>query len=260
MRKTNWFERANLWIREVESSMLNFFSLIVPFGASLLPAYMSWYNLGTHMRFSPFFAGVGGVVFELMGLTTLHTLVQFWHHNRKIAPIELDSSATYQAKVAAKRKESELLPIGSAIFAYAFYILLTLALNVALDMQTMTPVEIFTRAIICLLPIPSGLMMTTRTLYTEMLFDKEREKEARKIARQETKVEADSEISRKVSKQQPLYDDWRHVPENHRRMIARMKPKQVESQYHVIDRTARNWVNWAIKEFGNGSNGHSGEN
>jgi hypothetical protein len=39
------------------------------------------------------------------------------------------------------------------------------------------------------------------------------------------------------------YRDWRGVPDEHRRKMADMTPAQIQQEYRVSERTARNWKN-----------------
>lgn len=53
---------------------------------------------------------------------------------------------------------------------------------------------------------------------------------------------------------------WQDVPPEHRQRMAKMTTSEIMVTYNKKEKTARNWKNDAIAEYGNGTNGHNVSN
>ena len=148
----NVFDRANDFVRNSESSLVNLLSAIAPWGAPLAPAYMSFSGMQAHLSYPWGVALVIAGVIEILGLATVHTTVLFWRHNRRYT------------------KEYRQMPTLLAGGMFLLYLVIVLTVNVVLEWPTQwiyTP--ILARGLLSLLAVPAAVTMAVRTQHTELL-------------------------------------------------------------------------------------------
>jgi hypothetical protein len=156
--KDNIFDKANDFIRNSESSLVNLLSAIAPWGAPLAPATMSYSGMVKHLSFSEPVAGIIACVIEILGLATVHTTLLFWQHNRRYT------------------REYKKMPTILAAGMFGLYLVIILGVNVILEayavkLITWAWTPIVARAMLSLLAVPAAVTMAIRTQHTELLHE-----------------------------------------------------------------------------------------
>lgn len=240
----NGFDRLNDWIRDTESSIVNFLSVFAPWLAPIVPAYMTFQHAVNVLEFPYLVALAAAVLVEILGFSAVSTFLAFWFYNRK-------NQAQYKRA-----------PIEVIIFAFCFYLLLIVSTNVLLDTFPGEKwAEISVRALFTLQTIPAALIIAVRTQHKDLLSDIEKERQQKLSERKQKdtetyrKVSEETENSQKVTGNFPT--DWRklrpQLSDSDVANLASMDSDQVKAlseKYHVDVRTVTNWRTYARKELG----------
>lgn len=234
MRPENRFDILNDWIRNTESSIVNFLSVFAPWLAPLTPAYMTYQHARDILHFPIYVAFPAAILVEILGFSAVSTFLAFWFHNRKV-------QANYKRA-----------PIEVVVFAFVFYLALIVASNVLLDtFPSEKWAEITVRALFTLQTIPAALIVAVRTQHSDLLSEIKKERE-RKLTESTRKVSEDEQ-----KENGNLPKDWRHLrpqlSEQDVANLANMSSEQVRDvsvKYGVDIRTVTNWRSYARKEIG----------
>lgn len=241
---SDFFERLNDWIRNTESSIVNFLSSFAPWLAPIIPAYMTYSHASGVLEFPIAVAIPAALVVEILGFSAVSTFLAFWFHNRRTT-------------AGVKRA-----PIEVVVIAFVFYLALIVVSNVLLDGTKGTGYEswavVAVRALYTLQTIPAALIVAVRTQHRELLSEISREK-AEKVAgksvESSTKVPEQVETSLESSKKVPA--DWRKIrptltPEKVKEM-ANWTPDQMRTfaaESEFTYKTISNWRGRARAELG----------
>lgn len=142
-------------VNGAESAWMNLAAALIPYGVSLIPAYLTYQHVYNELDFKQWIAIDSGVVVELFGVVAMQTIIRFWQNNKKYTS-----------------EKSELrAPLKAAVFAYGFYLVITMTVNVVLEVvageRTFWPIVAI--ALFSLLGIPSGVLVAIRTTHREIL-------------------------------------------------------------------------------------------
>lgn len=146
-----------------ERAILDALSSIVPYTTASIPAYMTYWHVITYMEFPSQIAWLAAFTVEVLGVTAVSTAIRFWRWNK------------------VHSKESNRAPFWLAVGTYGFYILITLSVNVLLEVyaEVRSPAVIWAIALFSLLSIPSGVLISIRSQFGEMLEEKKLQKQER---------------------------------------------------------------------------------
>jgi len=161
----NIFQAIADILNGAERSFLDLLSVLAPYFVPLPAAYLTFYHSVTMLEFPTWLGWTNAFVIESLGLASVATAIRFYRNNK-----------TYKS-------DKERAPFSLAIFVYVFYLVITISLNVVLEIVAGTRGGwiIFSIAMFTLLSVPSGILISIRSLYTEML----QERDDRKAERQE---------------------------------------------------------------------------
>lgn len=150
-----------------ERSFLDLLSVIVPYAVPIIPAYLTYFHTRDQMSFPDWVAITAAFVVEVLGITAVSTAIRFWRNN------------------TLYKSEKERAPFWLAIGVYVFYIVVVLAVNVILEIVSgvRTGWVIFSIGLFSLLSVPSGILISIRAQYTEMLEDRTERKAERQAER-----------------------------------------------------------------------------
>lgn len=171
----NILEKLFRWISDTinggERAILDALSAIVPYSTASIPAYLTYTHTLHQMNFPPNIARLSAFTVEVLGVTAVSTAIRFWQWNTN------------------HNNKAEHAPFWLAVGTYAFYIVLTLSVNVILEVyaKERNPAVIWAIALFSLLSIPSGVLISIRAQFGEMLEDKREKAEQRKQERQQTR-------------------------------------------------------------------------
>lgn len=151
------FKFASNIINSAEHSFLDLLSALVPYAVPIIPAYLTFYHTRDMMDFPPNVAGSAAFVVEVLGITSVSTSIRFWRHNLRY------------------KTETNRAPFWLALATYVFYIVVVLAVNVILEIETAqrTPTVIWAIGLFSLLSVPSGVLISIRTQYAQMLEERQ---------------------------------------------------------------------------------------
>lgn len=139
-------------IRNLEITIINIISSFAPWLAPIAPAYMSYHNALDKLNFPPWVALVVGLVVEFLGLTTISTALSFWYHNKKY------------------KSDKNRVPIEIPIFAFIFYLIVVVTLNVMLEAIPNNPfIIIAARALLVFLSVPAAVILAVRAVHVQVL-------------------------------------------------------------------------------------------
>ena len=149
----NFFEKANQWIENTESSIVNFVSAFAPWLAPIIPAFLTFKHTQTILGFPKPIAFIGALVIEFLGLATISTSTVFWKHNQRY------SSKENQA------------PLWIALGTFVFYLIVILTVNVVLSWQVYNVEELVAITLLTSLSVPAAVTIAVRSQYAEIKKD-----------------------------------------------------------------------------------------
>jgi len=166
----NGFDQLNLIIRNSEASLVNLLSALAPWAAPLAPAYMTFSHLVSGgFGFPAYIAWAVAMVVEVLGLSSISTILAFWSYNRRF------------------KDDTRKAPVWLAVLSFIIYLAVILLVNVALDAANIlaTPesqawIKVGAKALLTLLSVPAAVILATRTQHKEMLDTVERDRERRR--------------------------------------------------------------------------------
>jgi len=194
-RNTNFladgFEFIGEVINSAERSFLDLLSALVPYAVPIIPAFLTFDHVHKMMGFETWVAYTAAFVTEVLGITSVSTAIRFYRHNAIYAtqqasqPAEGKKRIKTNAAATNKNKLKNKAPFGLAIFTYAFYLVIVLSVNVLLliESQSKTAAVIWSIGLFSLLSVPSGILISIRSQFGEMLEEKKEQKAARAAAR-----------------------------------------------------------------------------
>lgn len=237
----NTFDKLNDYIRNIESSVVNFLSVFAPWLAPLTPAYMTYGHATGVLKFPPYIALPAAILVEILGFSAVSTFLSFWFYNRKNT---------------ANMKRA---PIEVVVFAFAFYLALIIFSNVLLDtFPSERWAEITVRALFTLQTIPAALIVAVRTQHRDLLSEIEKERKQKLSERSERPSESSQKGQKEEQKLSENFPkDWRslrpRLSESDVANMASMNAEQVKEfsrKYDIDIRTVTNWRKYARQEVG----------
>jgi len=188
---TNILEKMFRWISDTinggERAVLDALSAIVPYTTASIPSYLTYWHTLTYMAFPVQIAGLAAFTVEVLGVTAVSTAIRFWQWNRNHA------------------QEKDQAPFWLAVGTYGFYIVITLSVNVLLEVyaKERAPAVIWAIGLFSLLSIPSGVLISIRAQFGEMLETKREQAEQRRAERQQIRqVQTPLVLSKDISQEQ----------------------------------------------------------
>jgi uncharacterized membrane protein YidH (DUF202 family) len=161
MKHTNFlgqiFKTISDIVNGAEKSFLDLLSALVPYFVPVIPAYLTYYHTIEQMNFPPRVALTAAFVVEVLGITAVSTAIRFYRHNQRYKD--------------AKNKAPFWLAIGT----YVFYLVVVMMVNVILEIVagTRSNAVITAIALFSLLSVPSGVLISIRTQFSEMLEERQ---------------------------------------------------------------------------------------
>ena len=147
-----------------ERSFLDLLSVVVPYMVPVIPAYLTYNHTMGEMQFPEWVAWTAAFVVEVLGITAVSTAIRFWRNN------------------TIYKSEKEKAPFWLAVGVYVFYIVIVLSVNVLLEIVSgvRSGAVIWAIGLFSLLSVPSGILISIRAQYTELLVDRTERKAERR--------------------------------------------------------------------------------
>jgi hypothetical protein len=160
---SNIFEQLRRLTNETEATVIGAVAATIPWLAPIIPAYVAYENMLHVLAFPSRLAIIGAAVVEFLGLSAIHTAVQFWDYNR------------------TRRKVDEAAPVYIAAAVGAFYLAVVLTVNVILDSA---PAEqLIAKALLSLISIPAGVTLAIRAQHSRQLLQVDADKRDRRLSK-----------------------------------------------------------------------------
>ena len=177
----NIFERLRQLTNETEATVIGLVAATIPWLAPIIPAYVAYQNMLSVLGFAPWLSFLGALVVEFLGLSSIHTAVQFWDYNR------------------TRRKVDEAAPVYVAAAVGAFYLAVVLTVNVILDNAPVD--QLIAKALLSLISVPAGVTLAIRAQHSRQLLQVEAEKQEKREER--IRVRAAEAAAQKIAEPQP---------------------------------------------------------
>lgn len=163
----SFFSSVSETINGGERAFLDALSAVVPYTTAAIPAYLTYDHTFKQMGFPLYIAVLSAFTVEVLGVTSVSTAIRFFQWNKNHA------------------MEKDKAPFVLAVVTYGFYILITLSVNVILEVYTgdRNPAVIWAIGLFSLLSLPSGVLISVRAQFGEMLEDKREKAEQKKQER-----------------------------------------------------------------------------
>ena len=163
----SFFSNVSETINGGERAFLDALSAVVPYTTAAIPAYLTYDHTFKQMGFPLYIAVLSAFTVEVLGVTSVSTAIRFFQWNKNHA------------------MEKDKAPFVLAVVTYGFYILITLSVNVILEVYTgdRNPAVIWAIGLFSLLSLPSGVLISVRAQFGEMLEDKREKAEQKKQER-----------------------------------------------------------------------------
>lgn len=153
----NVFDVLNAWVTGTEGSAANLAAAIGPWLTPLAPANNTYQHLVYTMAYPEWVAFALAVVVEVLGFASISTIVRFWMHNRRYS--------------ATDRKA----PLQWAVLTFLSYLLVTMSINVVLDVASLIgkvvePVayaRVLVNALLSILTVPAGVLVAIRVAHRD---------------------------------------------------------------------------------------------
>jgi hypothetical protein len=238
----SWLDALVDWMDSGEHSFVTLLSKIIPLIVPIIPAYVGYSHVTKELEFDPFFGWIYGIVIEGLGYSAIFKAIQFWEGNKKLT--------------SDKNKS----PLWVAIAIYIVYLIVILTVNVLLDWQSgVIWWRVLAVALISLLSIPAGLLMSISAVHTERKLERlERNERIRVRKLSESSVESSLESDEKVSEtfSETFPKDWRklrqQLSKEDLRKLANLSPAEMKvlADRHQVDiKTISNWRHYATEEL-----------
>ena len=150
------FDKISGIINSMERAFIDLLSAIVPYAVPIIPAYLTYFHTLDAMKFPDWVAKTTAFVVEVLGIASVSTAIRFYENNKRY------------------KDKNRQAPFWLALFTYLFYLIVVLTVNVLLeiDASMRRPVIIWAIALFSLLSVPSGVLISIRSQFTEMLENK----------------------------------------------------------------------------------------
>ena len=159
------FDKISGIINSMERAFIDLLSALVPYAVPIIPAYLTYYHTLDAMNFPEWVAKTTAFVVEVLGIASVSTAIRFYENNKRY------------------KDKSRHAPFWLALFTYVFYLTVVLVVNVLLEVDAAQrrPVIIWAIALFSLLSVPSGVLISIRSQFTEMLENKKTGRTATRI-------------------------------------------------------------------------------
>jgi hypothetical protein len=189
-------------IGHFEAVAIDTVSALAPWLAPIIPAFLTYTHMMGSLNYPQWVAFVGALVVEFIGLAAIYTATQFWDYNDAQQTARDNRLAGMDKKVRerAKKRRQRNAPFQWAAGAMAFYIIVILTVNAALEMETAQSgftVKVFANGLLSLLSVIAGLIIALRSQHRRRLEQFSRRKSAQVPAQKSAEVAQTAQIARK---------------------------------------------------------------
>ncbi len=282
-----WLKGVLAVNRVMESMLIDVIAAYTPWLAPLIPASIAFDNVQRVLHFAPWQAWLYAAVVECLGLATVATTLRLWNwmqdnqDNRR--------SAFALAVVTALFYLVIVLGVNVLLDDGDWLVKLVKALASTFSVVGALTVAIRSHQAHVELTAESATRQAEKTLADEHqqrlleeqskletlrleAQERQKEREAERNFRKEIKLaELQLKLAEKVSAKVPesgesfgkvagsendfpetfgKWDDWRNLPDEHKKRIAGLRPRQVRAEYGVPEKTSGNWVRKAVGLYG----------
>lgn len=219
--------------RTTEYLVIDLIAAIAPWLAPVLPAFLTGSNLFKLLEFPWYIALVSALVVELVGLSSMSTVLMLWTWNE------------------TKRESDPYAPMWLALVAGVIYMGVVLSVNTLLDIDPKR-YSVLVKGLLSCMTVVAAIIIAVRGQHARRMEAKEREKQERKAERAERRAQetaATEATAEKEKEENGGVDDYRSLPLVDKKLLVNMPTAEIMRLYSVSDRTARNWRSNANRDF-----------
>lgn len=216
----------------IEIEAVNLAASLSPWLAPIIPAYMATDNMTKVLLFPSAVGTIGGIVIELIGISTITTSMQLWDYNQ------------------SKRKSDPEAPFVPSLVAVAFYIVVLLTIILVLGGDEVAQWQkVLAKVLLSTLSLVAFIVLAIRSQHARRLQSIADEKQERKDARESKKVQKVPQnvpeqhdnienVPRKMSER----SDWRNLSEEQRDSLIGRSKQEIAQEYNITEKAASNWL------------------
>lgn len=134
------------------NSTISFIAGMAPWLAPAIPAYFAVNNAQRYLlvgsELDIYFVWIVGLAVELVGLSAVHTTLEFWQWNAE---------------------EQDHAPVWLAAAAAIFYVVTVLTVNAMLELWTGINIRVFAKAMLSTLSLPAALIIGLRAMHNQRI-------------------------------------------------------------------------------------------
>lgn len=213
-------------IKKLESIFIDAVAAITPWLAPLIPAFLVYHNMTERLGYTNLFGLIGAASVEFLGLSAVHTAVTFhqWNDNHK----------------------SDRAPFWFAFGAGAFYVVIILTVNAALDIwQDQQWVKILAHALLSLLSVDAAAVIAMRAQHASRLNARIEAREERRKGKRDSH---ENKNSREIPTNETKLDFEKYVSLNQSRNgQGAISPQELINAHQIPRATAYRWHKLYIK-------------
>ena len=228
------FKRISEIINGGENAIIDAISAITPYLVPVIPAYLTFFHVHDPqgMNFPVEIAWTSAIVVEFLGMSSMATTIRFWRNNQRY------------------KSDKNQAPFWLALGTYIFYLAVTMTVNVLLEVEsgTRTPTVIWSIGLFSSLSVPSGVIISIRSIYREMLDERNAPKQqANNQPKQEQPKPPKEQKQKHASDFAPqivamLDKTWA----NEKRVLA---PKEITARLKLDHSAAKGYVSTKTTEW-----------
>ena len=223
----------------LEKTVVDLIAATVPWIAPIIPAWLVSVGVYKTVERNIIFAGLAGLVVEILGISTITTTILFWTHNQDVA-----YSDGYKVAVREERGRSSVIkkewraPTWLAGMAALYYMVIVIIASVILDGGPDRMVMTI-KALLSSTSVVGAVILGVRSQYklrTTKVVKMEKVVKDEKLQLSQRKLQMENMHSREKSGA-----DWRGLELAEKKLIAEMTVEELMQRYGISKRTAYNW-------------------
>lgn len=159
----------SVWHRvtqELETTVADLMTASVPWLAPILPAWLVTVGVYGMVERNLVFAGLAGLVVEILGISTITTTVRFWSHNQDVTERERYRIADRAERCKSTNVRREWrAPTSLAALSALYYLSIVIIASVILDRDAEQPFVLVIKALLSSTSVVGAVVLGLRSQY-----------------------------------------------------------------------------------------------
>lgn len=220
----------------LESTAVNTVSALSPWMAPIIPATIVYYRLIEKLAFPSWLAFVVGMNIEFLGLSSVHTTIKFWRHNRQFSYTTREGDT----KVSKKKEAPTRFPVGTFVFYLVVVLSITVMMELPVSNYEFVWIRIFAITLLSLLSVPASIIVASRSMYKELLDT---------VTSKKVSVSLQKEPESSSASFRNFPKDWRKLSRSQKEWVNSVSKNELVDKLGLSEKTAYNWKSYADQRF-----------